>query len=164
MNQRKERKMGDGWKTLLYTIAFGALLRADANAAETRISQEKLPEAVRKTANEQSQGAIVRGYSKETEDGRIEYEVEMTVSGHSKDVSIAPNGAVLEVEEEVALDALSPQVLKGLEAKAAGAKIKKVESLTKNGKIVAYEAHLVKLGKHSEIQLGPEGNPLDHEE
>jgi hypothetical protein len=61
----------------------------------------------------------------------------MTVSGHSKDVSIAPDGRVLEVEEEVALNTLSPQVRKGLEAKAAGGKIKKVESLTKNGKIVA---------------------------
>jgi len=153
-----------GWKTLLYTIAFSALLATDANAAETRISRDRLPEIVRKTADEQSQGSTVRGYNKETENGQIEYEVEMTVSGQSKDVSIAPDGRVLEVEEEVALDTLSPQVRKGLEAKAAAAKIKKVESLTKNGKIVAYEAQLAKLGKHSEIQVGPEGNPLDHEE
>ena len=156
--------MTKGWKTLLYAIAFGAVLAADANAAETRISRDKLPEAVRKTADEQSQGATIRGYNKEIENGQVEYEVEMTVSGHSKDVSISPDSRVLEVEEEVALDALSPQVRKGLEAKAAGAKIKNVESLTKNGKIVAYEAHLAKLGKHSEIQVGPEGNPLDHEE
>ncbi len=156
--------MTKGWKTLLYAIAFGAVLGADANAAETRVSRDKLPEAVRKTADEQSQGATIRGYNKEIENGQVEYEVEMTVSGHSKDVSISPDGRVLEVEEEVALDALSPQVRKGLEAKAAGAKIKNVESLTKNGKIVAYEAHLTKLGKHSEIQVGPEGNPLDHEE
>jgi hypothetical protein len=156
--------MSKGWKTLLYTIAFSAVLALDANAAEIRISRDKLPEAVRKTADEQSQGATVRGYNKEIENGQIEYEVEMTVSGRSKDVSIAPDGQVLEVEEEVALDALSSQVRKGLEAKAAGAKIKNVESLTKNGKIVAYEAHLAKLGKHSEIQVGPEGNPLNHEE
>src|SRR5579864_719248 len=156
--------MTKGWKTLLYAIAFGAVLAADANAAESGISRDKLPEAVRKTADEQSQGATIRGYNKEIENGQVEYEVEMTVSGHSKDVSIAPDGRVLEVEEEVALDTLSPQVRKGLEAKAAAAKIKKVESLTKNGKIVAYEAQLAKLGKHSEIQVGPEGNPLDHEE
>ncbi len=156
--------MSKGWKTLLCTIAFSALLATDANAAETRISRDRLPEAARKTADEQSQGAIVRGYNKETENGQIEYEVEMTVSGHSKDVSIAPDGRVLEVEEEVAFNTLSPQVRKGLEAKAAGAKIKKVESLTKDGKLVAYEAHLAKLEKYSEIQVGPEGNPLYHEE
>ena len=156
--------MSKGWKALLYTIAFSAILARDAKASETGISRDKLPEAVRKTADEQSKGATVRGYNRESENGQIEYEVEMTVSGHSKNVSIANDGRVLEVEEEVALDALSPQVRKGLEAKAAGAKIKNVESLTKNGKIVAYEAHLTKLGKHSEIQVGPEGNPLDRAE
>ena len=156
--------MAEGWKPLLYTMAFSVLLATEANAAETRISRDKLPEAVRKTADEQSQGATVRGYTKETENGQIEYEVEMTTSGHSKDVSIAPDGRVLEIEEEVALNTLSPQVRKGLEAKAAAAKIKKVESLTKNGKIVAYEAHLAKLGERSEVQVGPEGNSLDHED
>jgi hypothetical protein len=29
---------------------------------------------------------------------------------------------------------------------------------------VAYEAHVVKDGKRSEIQVGPEGEPLNHEE
>jgi uncharacterized membrane protein YkoI len=145
-------------------LAWAAVLGMNARAAETRISRDQLPDAVRKTADEQSKGAMVRGYNKETENGQLEYEVEMTVKGHSKDVSIAPDGRVLEVEEEVSLDSLSPQVTKGLEAKASGATIKKVESLTKNGKIVAYEAQLAKAGKHSEIQVGPEGNPLDHEE
>jgi hypothetical protein len=53
--------MSKGWKTLLYTIAFSALPATDANAAETRISRDRLPEAVRKTADEQSQGTTVRG-------------------------------------------------------------------------------------------------------
>ena len=52
----------------------------------------------------------------------------------------------------------------GLTAKAAGGKILKVESLTKNGKMVAYEAKLETAGKKSEIQVGPDGKPLDHEE
>ena len=52
----------------------------------------------------------------------------------------------------------------GLEEKAAGAKIRKVESINKQGKIVAYEAQLERDGKKSEIQVGPNGKPLDHEE
>ena len=52
----------------------------------------------------------------------------------------------------------------GLTAKAAGGKILKVESLTKNGKLVAYEAKVEAAGKKSEIQVGPDGKPLDHEE
>ena len=39
-----------------------------------------------------------------------------------------------------------------------------MESLTKKDKLVAYEAKVVKDGKKSEIQVGPDGKALDHEE
>ena len=152
------------WTVLVSALALGAFLGKDAKATESKVTWNQLPEEVRRAADEQSHGATVRGYSKETESGQVEYEVEMTVNGHSKDVSIAPDGRVLEVEEEVSLDSLSPQARKGLEAKAGGAKIRKVESLIKNGKLVAFEAQLAKGGKHSEIQVAPDGSPLDHEE
>jgi len=45
-----------------------------------------------------------------------------------------------------------------------GGKIGKVESITKQGKVVAYEAHVTTNGKRSEIQVGPDGRPLAHEE
>jgi len=45
-----------------------------------------------------------------------------------------------------------------------GGKIGKVESITKQGKLVAYEAHVTTNGKRSEIQVGPDGRPLAHEE
>ena len=40
----------------------------------------------------------------------------------------------------------------------------KVESLTKHDKLVAYEAKVQANGKKNEIQVGPDGKPLDHEE
>ena len=88
----------------------------------------------------------------------------MTVSGHSKDVLIDPTGAVVEIEEQVALDSLPAAVKDGLQAKAGAGKILKVESLTKHDKLVAYEAKVQTDGKKSEIQVGPDGKPLDHEE
>jgi hypothetical protein len=39
-------------------------------------------------------------------------------------------------------------------------KITKVESLTKQDKLVAYEAQVDKNGKRSEIQVGPKGERL----
>jgi hypothetical protein len=51
-----------------------------------------------------------------------------------------------------------------LQAKAGKGKITKVESLTKKDKLVAYEAQVVTNGKKSEVQVGPDGKPLDHEE
>ncbi len=52
----------------------------------------------------------------------------------------------------------------GLAAKAGEGKILKVESRTKKERLVAYEAHVETAGKKSEIQVGPDGKPLDHEE
>jgi hypothetical protein len=68
------------------------------------------------------------------------------------------------VEEQVALDALPAAVKAGLQAKAGDGKLVKVETLTKQDKLVAYEAQVTRDGKKSEIQVGPDGKPLDHEE
>lgn len=134
-------------------------------AQERKIKRSDLPPAVEKTATEVSKGATVRGYSKETENGKTTYEVEMMVKGHTKDVEVDANGAILEVEEQVEMASLPADVKAGLTAKAAGDRILKVESLTKNGKLVAYEAKVQSAaGKRSEIQVGPDGKPLDHEE
>jgi len=88
----------------------------------------------------------------------------MMVNGHSRDLLIAADGTVVEVEEQVAFDSLSAEVRAGLQAKAGKGKILKVESLTKKDKLVAYEARVETDGKKSEVQVGPHGKPLDHEE
>jgi hypothetical protein len=150
-----------------YLVAFAAgtlLLAGNASAQEKKIKRSDLPPAVEKTVAAQSAGATIRGFSTEIEKGQTLFEVEMTVSGHSKDVSMTADGSIVEVEEQVALDSLSPEVKVGLQAKAGKGKITKVESLTKKDKLVAYEAQVVTNGKRSEVQVGPDGKPLDHEE
>lgn len=146
-------------------ISFvGVLLATTAVAQEKKINRSDLPPAVEKTVTAQSAGATVKGFSKETEKGQTYYEAEMVVNGRSKDVLIDANGAIVEVEEEVAMNALPGDVKAGLQAKAAEGKLVKVESITKKGKLVAYEAQVTKAGKKSEVQVGPDGKPLDHEE
>jgi uncharacterized membrane protein YkoI len=149
---------------LVAIAASGLLLVGAASAQEKKIKRSDLPPAVEKTVAAQSAGATIRGFSTEKEKGQTLYEVEMTVNGHSKDISIAPDGAIVEIEEQVALDSLSPEVKAGLQAKAGKGKILKVESLTKKDKLVAYEAQVETNGKKSEVQVGPDGKPLDHEE
>jgi hypothetical protein len=152
-------------KNYLVTLAAGLLLLAgNASAQEKKIKRSDLPPAVEKTVAAQSAGATIRGFSTEKENGQTLYEAEMTVNGHSKDVSMTADGSIVEVEEQVAPDSLSPEVKAGLQAKAGQGKILKVESLTKKNKLVAYEAKVDTNGKKSEIQVGPDGKPLDHEE
>jgi len=151
-------------KHLVALVAGALLLAGTASAQEKKIKRSDLPPAVEKTVAAQSAGATIRGFSTEKEKGQILYEVEMTVNGHSKDISMAADGSIVEIEEQVAVDSLSPEVKAGLQAKAGKGKILKVESLTKKDKLVAYEAQVETNGKKSEVQVGPDGKPLDHEE
>lgn len=148
-------------------LAIGFLFlpfTAMSHASEKKISQSDLPAAVRKTAQNQSKGAIIKGYSQDKENGEVEYEVEMTVNGHSKDVSIGADGVVQEIEEQIELNKLPASVQSGLRDKAGKGTITKVESIIKHGVLVAYEAQVRTTGKHSEIQVGPEGKALSREE
>ena len=150
-----------------YLVAFAAgtlLLAGSSSAQEKKINRSDLPPAVEKTVAAESSGATIRGFSTEKEKGQTLYEVEMTVNGHSKDISMMTDGSIVEVEEQVALDSLSPEVQAGLQARAGKGRILKVESLTKKDKLVAYEARVETNGKKSEVQVGPDGKPLDHQE
>ncbi len=133
-------------------------------AQERKITRAQLPAAVERTVTVQSGGATIRGFAEEQENGQTFYELELTVAGHTKDVLMDRRGRVVEVEEEVALDALPAPVRTALLAKAGAGKIETVESLTKKGTLVAYEAHVVTNGKQSEIQVGPDGKPLAAEQ
>jgi uncharacterized membrane protein YkoI len=137
---------------------------AQEQEQEKKIQRSDLPPVVANTVAAQSQGATIKGFSQEEENGKTYYEAEMMVAGHSKDVLIDKDGRIVEVEEQVAFDSLPAGVKDGLQSKAGHGMIVKVESLTKHDKLVAYEAKVQSDAKKSEIQVGPDGKPLDHEE
>src|SRR5712692_12030406 len=145
-------------------LLFAFLCGTKAEAQEKRLKRSDLPPAVQRTVDEQSKGASIRGYSSEVEDGKLEYEVQLTVNGHSRDVTVAPDGSVLEVEEEVAQSSLPAVVREGLQKLAGAGTITRVESITKQGALVAYEAQVRTGEKRSEVQVGPDGRPLVHEQ
>jgi hypothetical protein len=147
-----------------FSVLASLLFTLPASTQEKKIKRSDLPPAVEKTVAAQSQGAIIRGFSEEKENGQTFYEAELMVNRHSKDVLMDANGAVVEVEEQVASDSLPTAVRDGLQSKAGKGKLVKVESLTKHDKLVAYEAKVATDGKKSGVQVGPDGKPLDHEE
>jgi len=150
-------------KICLFVLSF--VLVESAFAQERKIKRSELPAAVEKTVVEQSKGATIRGFSAEKEkNGQTTYEVEMILNGHTKDVQMDANGTVTEIEDQLDLEAVPAEVRAGLQAKAGKGKIKKIESIRKKDKLVAYEAQVVTGGKKSEVQVGPDGKPLDHEE
>jgi len=148
----------------LVVMVAALLLGMSAAAQEKRIAKSDLPPAVQKAVDEQIRGTSIRGYSTEVENGQREYEVETMVNGHSRDITFAPDGSVLELEEQVDLSKLPSKVRDGLQAKAGSGTITHVESISKRGKLVAYEAKVQTSGKRHEIQVGPDGEPLAREE
>ena len=144
---------------LLATVI--AVASSGAEDEEHRIDRSALPPAVERAVAEASAGAEVRGLSTETEDGRTSYEAELLVNGRSKDVSIDSSGAIVEIEEEVRLDSLPAAVREALVTHAGRAKIVRVESITKNGSVVAYEAQIKKALKRSEIEVDLQGRLIE---
>jgi hypothetical protein len=151
---------------LVFSASAILFLSSAPSAAgqEVRVEWSQMPATVQKTADEQSKGATVRGYIMQIAAGQILYEIQLTVNGHSKDVSVDPKGNILKTKDEVNLDKLPAAIRAGLQKKAGSGAIKRTDSITKRGSIVAYESKVLTNGKRSEVQVGPEGKPLDHEE
>jgi|SRR5579864_1260484 len=151
-------------RNALTTALLFALAVSPALGQEQKITASDLPAAVKRTADQQSKGATVRGYARETEHGRIQYEVELLVAGKSRDVTIGEDGRVLEVEQQLDFDSLPRAVRAALTKRAGTGTISWVESLSKGGKLVAYEAGVLTAGQRAQIQVGPDGRALAHEE
>jgi uncharacterized membrane protein YkoI len=146
-------------------LGLGFLVAAsESHAREKQLKKSDLPPAVQTTADKQSNGATILGYASEVEEGKLQYEVQLMIHGRSRDVTIAPDGAVLEIEDQVDLNELPAAVREALRKKAAAGTIIKVESLIKHGSLVAYEAQVKKDNKKWEVQVGPAGNSLAHPE
>src|SRR5215469_16562744 len=137
-------------RDLVCTVAAGAILLpcTAAIAAEVKVKMSDLPSAVQTAVKQQSKGATIRGFSKETEKGKTEYEAELTLNGRNRDVSFDAAGNVISVEEEVPLPSVPDAVRAAIQKAAAGGSLGKVEQVKENGKLF-YEATIRKEGKSS---------------
>ncbi len=126
-------------------------------AAGQTVQLKNLPAAVQKAVQDHTKGATVVGLSEEREDGKVLYEVETTIKGRTRDLLFDSAGTLMEVEEEVALDAVPAAVRSVLSTRG---KVLKVESLTK-GTTVTYEAQVDRNGKKSEVVIDAKGNAIE---
>ena len=143
-------------------LLCGSLLlcTATAQAQEKRVQMKDLPASVQVAVKEQSKGAKVRGLAQEVENSQTFYEAELLVNGHNKDVLFDATGKVVTVEEQVTFSALPAAVQAGLKKLAGKGRMTMIESITKDGALVAYEAHVRTGAKRSEVKVGPDGSPV----
>jgi uncharacterized membrane protein YkoI len=142
-------------RTIVVTLSALALA-AGAVASEKKVQMKDLPPAVQKAVQEETKGAVLKGLAKETENGKTYYEAETTVNGHARDLLFDTAGKLVEVEEEIAMDAAPAAVQSALKGKG---KVLMLESV-KKGDTVTYEAHIERNGKKSELALDASGKPI----
>jgi hypothetical protein len=153
------------FRSFAAAVVIGAVFSiAAAQENERKIKREQLPPAVEKTVAAESQDATIKGFATEVENRQRFYEASLTVNGHNKDILMDKAGNIVEVEEEVSFDSLPASVQEALKKAAGKGTIDTVESLTKAGQLVAYEAHGKRGGKRFEIQVGPNGEKLKRPE
>jgi hypothetical protein len=140
-------------RTVAMTVLFVGVAFALVQAQSKKLERSALPPAVEKTVAAETQGATINGFSTEVEDGKRIYEAALTVNGHSRSLEIDEHGVLLETEDEVSLVAIPAAVKAALTKAAATGTIEKVETLTKKGKLVAYEADVKTGTKRSRSRL-----------
>ncbi len=142
------------------TMAAAMVVTSTARAQEKKITRADLPKAVESAVRAQSANGTLRGMNEEQEKGYTYYEAEWRVHGHDRDVLMDSTGRVVEIEEQVSLDSLPAAARDSLNARARGGRILRVEALSKNGHLVAYEAQVRSASGRREIQVGPNGARL----
>ena len=138
-----------------FAIPLSLCLAAWVFAQEQKLNRKGVPAAVSASAVKAYPNARIKGWSKETEDGKTYYEAEMIEGQTKRDVIFLPDGKIDLVEEEVPISAVPAAVQNALKARHPKAAINMAERLTKDG-AVQYELHLKKAAK-KEIVFTPDG-------
>src|SRR5262249_31782611 len=144
-------------------------LASGARAQEARIELDQVPKAVMDAAKAKFPEAKIKGASKETEDGKTVFELEMTHDDRNKDVTFQEDGTLVLVETAIPEKEAPSAVLEAVKVKYPGAKIKLVESVKKGAEVKEevdyYEFHLTTSDKKSaEVEVDPKGKILKTEE
>jgi uncharacterized membrane protein YkoI len=117
-------------------VAVVLAVAGPARAQEEKVPLDKVPKAVHDTIKKRFPKAEVNSASKEAEDGKTVYEIQLTDAGHKCDVTVTPEGKLVSIEKTVAEKDLPAKTAATLKAKWPGAKYEIIEEVThvKDGK------------------------------
>lgn len=150
---------------LLAVCSFGLLvLGGSAVAQETKaksLQLKDLPAAVQKTVSDTLKGGEIKNIGKETEDGIAQYEIESVLNGKTRDFNVDSKGKLLLVEEATTIDAIPAAAKAAILKKVADGKLGAVETYSKPGQPMVYEAaYTDKGGKPHEVLVKADGTEI----
>jgi hypothetical protein len=128
--------------------------------------KDKLPKAVEDTIKARFPDFKIDKWTKETEDGKVVYDIEGKLNGRKFEADIAEDGTLINYEKEIDAKDLPKVVRDAIDKKYPKSTLKEcMEETTVNGKtekLSAYEVTLVTAEKKEfEVRLSPEGKFLE---
>ncbi len=137
-------------------------LRADEAAIAAKLA--KIPPAAAEALKKAAGTATIKAVDIE-KDGKVTiYEVELSEAGKpDREVSVTADGKLNASEETVPLGKVPDAARKAIEAGAKGAKIDRVQKITRSGTIITYEALYNNKGKKTEVEYFEDGKQKPEE-
>jgi uncharacterized membrane protein YkoI len=145
---------------LLGLLALVVASRAD----EEKVPLDKVPAAVMKAVKQKFPKAKIEEATKEVEDGKTIYEIEIEHANQDITVSLKDDGTIVEIEKEIAAKDMPAAVTRALKAKYPQGALRKVEEVTV-GEKVTFEVVVAQDGKKPrEVVLDRSGTIVEDEE
>ncbi len=150
-----------GWR--IAAVVLGVLVCVSAAPGdEEKVPLDKLPKAVVEAVKAKFPKAKLVSAEKEKEDGKTVYELAIKNNGQSIEVTLTPDGKIVEIEKQIAAKDLPKAVADALEAKYPKATYKMIEEVIKvkddKDKLEYYEVLLVTAqNKKVEVSVAPDG-------
>jgi uncharacterized membrane protein YkoI len=112
---------------VLVAMAVGA----DDEKKSKKVDVDKVPKKVMAAVKARFPGAKITSVEKETTDGKVIYDIELTHKDRKYEMDIQEDGTVLEIEKEVKNKDVLEKVTKAIKAKYPGATVKVVMEVNK---------------------------------
>jgi hypothetical protein len=153
----QEMMMANKLIVLLGMVALGSFALAEENK-EKVLQFKQLPAAVQKTVQDNLNGGEIRNITKEKEDGVEQYEVESFLNGNSRDFNVDTKGNLLVLEVATTMGDIPTPAKSSILKKVADGKLSAVETFTKTGQPMMYEAsYRDAKGKKHEVLVKADG-------
>lgn len=134
--------------SVFFTIIFVSAYPLQAFAGtpqEQSVKKNNVPKPILEAFQKAYPKATIKGFSKETDQGKLIYEVESIEGRVSRDISYTADGTVITIEERLPVDELPSAVKSSLAKEFPKVKVSKAEKITK-GSTTQYEL-LLGLGR-----------------
>lgn len=138
-------------------VALGIFTVAQVEKAKG-LRLTDLPAAVQNTVRANLNGGEIKHISREKEDGVEQYEIETVLNGKARDFDVDSRGVLLVIEEQTSIDAIPAEARAGVLKKVSDGKLGRIETLSKPGKPLRYEAaYTDKKGNWHEVLVKADG-------